>query len=234
MKEVYQRANDVGEGTRGKVWSDQGVLADVWGGELEREKVTVSVDEEGSGHAGHGKGLGMVMDYESELFMTMTHAHGDLQWARFNITTTSVDISSGLYPARTHLPTLLPDQLFLAKNIISNSTPSLLHFNGMKFPLGDDNDAGWWGRMWWFNLSPEVTSKKDKGRVAKQLLEQYIETERGWRGGDDDGGDVEGVVEAEGGARKYGGVWTDKGAWMEWGEICGDWDFVGNGGVWGV
>ncbi|KAF8421370.1 hypothetical protein EV426DRAFT_509622, partial [Tirmania nivea] len=136
VREIYKRAKELGEGRGGKVWSDQGVLAEVWGGELEREQMKESE-------------LAMVMDYESRLFMTMTHAHEDLQWEIVNITT-SADINSDLYLTRTHLPTLLHNELFLAKNIISNSTPALLHFNGMKFPLGNNKDAGWWNRMWWF------------------------------------------------------------------------------------
>ena len=230
VRKVYERAKKVGEGKRGKVWSDQGVLAEVWGGEVER-KMRESTDEKESRERDGGKGLGIVMDYESELFMTMTHAHGDLKWGRVNITT-SVDINSDLYLARTHLPALLPNQLelFLAQNIISNSTPALLHFNGMKFPLGNNKDTGWWDRMWWFNLPSKVMSNEDRGRTAKQLFERHVEMVRRWGDGVDYNNDK---VEAKAG-RKYGGVWTDKGVWMEWGEVCGEWDFVGRGGVWGV
>jgi len=94
----------------------------------------------------------------------------------------------------------------------------------MKFPLGNDRNAGW---MWWFNLSLAVTSTEERGIMAKKLFERHVEMMRSWREGYTDSGEE---MRVEAGESKYGGAWTDKGVWMGWDEVCGEWNFVGRGG----
>lgn len=223
VNDVYLRAMDIGMRKKGRIWSDQGVLAEVWGQELERKEAANEelkrVTEEGTTISG------MVMDYESQLFMTMTHAHGDLQWRTVSVSSSPIDADSSI--SSTLFPAPPPPQLSLATNIISNSTPALLHFNGMKFPLGSDADSGWWGRMWWFHLFPDAATPEEQGHRAREVFMKHIERVRNLAA-------ESGGLGIDGRQGRFGGVWTDAGVWMEWGDICGEWDFVGRGGVWGV
>ncbi|KAF8439182.1 hypothetical protein BGX38DRAFT_1261934 [Terfezia claveryi] len=225
MREVYVKAaKEAADRVRiGKeVLSDQGVLADVWGEDLERDELNRkrTGTDEGSVRD-NVRSMGIVLDYESRLFQTMTHSHDDVKWNMVNTHPTAgdrdMDLSSDIYTAP------LPPVLQLATNLVSNTIAALVHFNGPKFPLGSEKKPGWWGRMWWFNLFPEVTDIIGRGRVAKMFFEGRIERARGADAG------VAGA-----GVGQVGGVWTDKGEWIEWEEICGKWDFVGTGGVWGI
>jgi len=222
MMEVYSKAaKKAADRMRAgeEVLSDQGVLADVWGEDLVLDEL--NKQKPATGGEGSVRGMGMVMDYESRLYQTMTHSHDDVKWNMVNTTPTAgdrdMDLSSNLYPAP------LPPVLQLATNLVSNTIAALVHFNGPKFPLGSEDKPGWWGRMWWFNLFPEVTDVKGKGRTAKMFFERHIERVRS-----------AGAGVASAGLGQVGGVWTDQGEWMEWEEICGKWDFVGTGGVWGI
>ena len=227
MREIYERAarkaHDTVKGG-GEVLSDQGVLAEVWGEDLSRQRsnAAAKADDGAVAHADE-EGLGIVMDYESKLFMTMTHSHDDLTWGLVNTTTTTTspgsdsdpdsgDLASALFPISP-----LPGQLHLATNIITSHIPALLHFNGPKFPLGDETKPGWFGRMWWFHLLPEKKEKRETGEYAKALFERARSGEAGLKG-----------------ARGTAGAWTDKGEWLEWKDVCGEWDFVGKGGVWDI
>ncbi|KAF8418605.1 hypothetical protein EV426DRAFT_513501, partial [Tirmania nivea] len=152
MREVYGKAANkaadrVKAGT--EVLSDQGVLADVWGEDLERDELNQKLAAIGEDSVRDNvRGMGMIMDYESRLFQTMTHSHDDVKWNMVNATPAAADwgfdLSSNLYPAP------LAPALQLATNLVTNNIATLVHFNGPKFPLGSEEEPGWFGRMWWF------------------------------------------------------------------------------------
>ena len=104
----------------------------------------------------------------------------------------------------------------LATNVITSSTPTMLHFNGdTKHLLAD-----WWPLMWYFSSS-------------RVLLRRYMRSTKGAAAARE---------AAEGGLNWWdtrggrGGVWTDKNLWMGWKEVCKrteDAVFADGRGVWG-
>lgn len=197
------------------------------------------------------------LDYESTLFQTMTHSRNDIEYITYNDSTLLTHIQGehqSLWSRPLSLPVdmqrarppfsyisgndstdpkagiLLPfspqvDDIIqepswydlpLATNLFASSIPSLLHFNGDTKPLISE----WWSSMWYFPS-------------ARALLRRYIRSSQG----------VTAAKEAaEGGLNWWdmrggqGGVWTDKGRWMNWGEVCAkteDEIFADGKGVWG-
>lgn len=200
--------------------------------------------------------FGIGLDYESKLFQTMTHSEGDIEYVKYNDSSLLSHIQ-GNHPSLWSSPFSLPTDLQranppysyaspgnhsedpkevnllpfsaklddiaqepswyevpLATNIKAASVPSLLHFNGNKSLL-----QAWWPFMWYFPHS-------------RALLRRYIRSVHGpnaayaaARGGLD-------WWDTRGGR---GGVWTDKGGWMSWGEVCRhteDEVFVDGKGLW--
>jgi len=114
------------------------------------------------------------VDHESRLFQTMTHSHDDVKWNMVNTTSTAggwgFNLSGSLYPA------MLPPALARATNLVSNNVAALVHFNGPKFPLGDEEKPGW---MWLFHLFPEVTDVNRRCQTGKKSFGRHIEMVRG-------------------------------------------------------
>lgn len=233
VENVYSRGAEIARSKGEGLHSDQGVLAEVWGEELVQVLEDPNRGRDTQITDGDKYNITMVMDYESLLFMTMTHSHDDLIWGWKNVTDNPNTESrySGL-PINSSPPTLstsadINDQrLWLATNSISQHTPVLLHFNGWKFPLGDENSAGWWDRMWWFHPpGPESSISTEVQQMAKDIFVAHIAAVRA--------GDIDtpGWALFDG---KFGGAWADSGQWLDWSELCGESDFIGKGGVWGT
>ncbi|MCJ1275438.1 hypothetical protein MMC21_003241, partial [Puttea exsequens] len=187
------------------------------------------------------------LDYTSRLFQTMTHSAADLAFLSYNssaslasirpLTATNpplflpLDLQSAdppfsyaspgnhtptpptsdstkplLLPYSPHLDTLPPAQdapswltTPLATNTRAASIPPLLHLNGDKSLL----DA-WWPNLWFHPY-------------ARALLRQFIRSTQTLTAA---------KAAADGGQKWWdsrggrGGVWTDGGRWMAWGEVC--------------
>lgn len=215
----------------------------------------------------HGKRYeyGIGLDFESRLFFNMLHSKNDVEWFEYdNITKSSrVQAEHGVPRERRLLlptdlttennnnidnnnnnnpftqPTPLPGEpvkppynttldalptpqekgwhnLPLMTNIHSASVPALIHLNGDQ-SLRDR----WWSNMW---FAP----------WTRALLRKYIRSSRGHAiarssllGGQD-------WWDSRGGT---GGVWTDNGEWIDFGDLCAGFegDVFGDGlGGWGV
>lgn len=197
------------------------------------------------------------LDYESTLFQTMTHSRNDIEYIIYNDSTLLTHIQEE-HPSLWSRPLALPvdmqrakppfsygprndsddrkDRILLpfspqlddinqepswyevplATNLFASSIPSLLHFNGDTKDLIQE----WWSSMWY---SPS----------ARALLRRYIRSSQGAAAA---------KSAAEGGLDWWdmrggqGGVWTDMGTWMSWGEVCAkteDKVFADGKGVWG-
>ncbi|RAL67981.1 hypothetical protein DID88_008705 [Monilinia fructigena] len=104
----------------------------------------------------------------------------------------------------------------LGMNIIVSrgGVPASLYFYSR--PGGDDEGERlkeeWWGKMWWRKWS-KMLLRKCQSAIGEQAWKGGIGVEDSWwdlRGG-------------------RGGVWTGKGEWIEWGEMCGGFE----GGLFG-
>lgn len=205
---------------------------------------------------GHNYEFGIGLDYESRIFQTMTHSAGDIEYVLYNDSSLVTHIQ-GKHPSLWSRPFSMPTdvqranppysyaspgnhtedsqevnllpfsvklddiaqepswyEVPLATNIKANSIPSLLHFNGEKSLL-----KSWWSTMWYFSDS-------------RALLRRYIRSVHGPNAA---------YAAAKGGLNWWdtrggrGGVWTDKGAWMSWGEVCKNTEdevFADGKGVW--
>ena len=205
----------------------------------------------------------MGLDYESHLFQTMTHSAADVEFITYNSSAYLSSIQAA-HPSLHGLPLFLPSDLQtanapfsyaspgnhtldssssdkalllpysaaldtlptgpheptwrtlpLATNVYAASIPSLLHINGDKSLL-----STWWPKLWHHPYS-------------RALLRQYIRSSQT---------PTAAAPAAKGGQTWWdnrggrGGVWTDNGEWMAWGEVCkGTEEAVfGDGkGVWG-
>lgn len=197
------------------------------------------------------------LDYESNLFQTMTHSAGDIDFITYNDSALLSQIQDD-HPSLWSHPLSLPADLQranppfsyaspgnhsddlkdgillpfspnldminqeptwhevpLATNLFASSIPSLLHFNGDTKPLIDE----WWSSMWYYPTS-------------RALLRRYMRSING---------KVAAKAAAEGGSNWWdtrggqGGVWTDRGTWIGWGEVCAKTEnevFADGKGVW--
>ena len=184
------------------------------------------------------------LDYTSTLFQTMTHSLSDISFISDHNGTrplptdiqtarppfpgpydpTSLAISSlppysgslDILPNTSHLAdNILPawSTVPLATNIIANTTPTLLHVNGDKSILDS-----WWPRLWY---QPH----------ARALLRAYMRAPQPFLWGTVN--QIQRTWDRRGGR---GGVWTTKGTWLGWGEVCEgvEESVFGDGkGVWG-
>ncbi|KAI9823958.1 MAG: hypothetical protein M1819_001110 [Sarea resinae] len=196
--------------------------------------------------------FGIGLDYESSLFQAITHADSDVEMIIYNDTSLLTHFEA-THPAAGGSPLTLPPEIlhstspyslhnatdstqttlplsptldilpqnktwkdvFLATNLRVPSISPLLHFNGDKSYL-----SSWWNRMWY---------QSD----ARALLRHYMRTPEGSHAAQ---------AAAVGGQRWWnmrggtGGVWTDKGHWLEWADICGGYEdiiFADGKGQWG-
>lgn len=95
-------------------------------------------------------------------------------------------------------------QLAINAVVPGAGVPGALHFGGE----GIMEEAKWWGKMWWAGFGRALLRRylRSYGGVA--------EVDRSDRGG-------VGWWDLRGGK---GGVWTDGGEFLEWGEICGPYE----------
>ena len=103
----------------------------------------------------------------------------------------------------------------LATNIYAASIPPLLHINGDKSLL-----ETWWPKLWHHPYSRALLRafiRSTQGKTAAMAAARGGQTWWDSRGG-------------------RGGVWTDRGEWLAWGEVCKgceDEVFMDGKGVWG-
>ena len=102
----------------------------------------------------------------------------------------------------------------LATNIYAASIPPLLHINGDKSLL-----STWWSRLWFHPYS-------------RALLRRYIRSTQTHAAASAAARGGQTWWDSRGGR---GGVWTDNGVWMSWGEVCKGCEekiFADGKGVW--
>ncbi len=189
------------------------------------------------------------LDYGSRLFQTMTHSAADIVYMTYNSSAYLSSVQAA-HPSVHGLPFFLPPDLQkadpplsyaspgnhtsgpsddaskkvlllpyspaldtlpsgsdepnwrtipLATNVYGASIPPLLHINGDKTLL-----KTWWPNLWFHPYS-------------RALLRQYIRSTQ----------TLAAAKAAANGGQKWwdsrggrGGVWTDNGQWMAWGEVC--------------
>ena len=187
------------------------------------------------------------LDYMSSLFQTMTHSAEDVAFLTFasennkSTTQSPITVPQDIISARPPFPindtstTLAASRLVpfsasldilpppgqnswlnypLGTNLHSISVPTILHINGDKSLLDS-----WWPSLW---FQPH----------ARALLRQYIRTPQPFIWGTMNG--EERAWDKRGGR---GGVWTPKGSWLEWGNICEGVEenvFADGKGKWGL
>jgi hypothetical protein len=191
--------------------------------------------------AGRNYEFGIGLDYASSIFQVVNNSVEDMRFITFNhqsIIASPSTISASSFKSPIHFPLDLNltsppfpqhfvssktpnppiteldnvpqenigwEDIELATNVIvpSSSVPSTLNFHGSENLLHK-----WWSRMWF-------------QKHARALLRQYIRSPDG---------PIAAEAAAEGSDRWWdlrggkGGVWTDKGEWLSWNEICGAFD----------
>ena len=203
--------------------------------------------------------FGIGLDYESRLFQTMTHSANDVDFLYYNGTTDLLtthhslplflpkDLQSAdspfsyaspgnhsiesdpnrktlLLPYSPNLDNLAGQEageeepswrsMPLATNTHAASIPVLLHINGDKLLL-----ESWWPKIWFHSYARALLRRFVRSTQTPEAATAAANGGKGWwdqRGG-------------------RGGVWTDLGTWMGWGEICKgvEDDVFGDGkGVW--
>lgn len=185
--------------------------------------------------------FGIGLDYTSEMFQTMTHSANDIKFLTYNDTTVFSDImaqhpnlkafpsvppmdiqyahgplwysSPGNHSSDSEDRILLPHsnkldnlperldwfEVPLGTNLYAGTIPSLLHINGDKSPLDD-----WWPSMWYHPYGRALVRRFIRSTQTRQAARAAAAGGQTWwdmRGG-------------------RGGVWTDTGSWMSWGEVC--------------
>ncbi|KAI4223602.1 MAG: hypothetical protein L6R36_005284 [Xanthoria steineri] len=202
--------------------------------------------------------FGIGLDYTSEMFQTVTHSAGDISFLTYNDTTVfsevmaqrsnlkafpsvppmdiqyahgplwysspgnhSSDPEDGILLPHSDKLDNLPERLDwfevpLATNLYAATIPSLLHINGDKSPLDD-----WWSSMWYHPYGRALVRRFIRSTQTRQAARAAAAGGQTWwdmRGG-------------------RGGVWTDTGSWMSWGEVCKkteDAVFQDGKGKWGM
>lgn len=185
--------------------------------------------------------FGIGLDYESKIFQTMTHSANDIEFITYNDSSVfpaiiekhpnlkvnpfalpvdiqmahgpfwysspgnhSLDPKDGiLFPHSDKLDDL-PDRIDwydapLATNLYSASVPSLIHINGDKSLLKD-----WWPSMWYHPYARALVRRYIRSTQTRKAAQAAAAGGQTWwdmRGG-------------------RGGIWTDNGLWMNWGEVC--------------
>lgn len=185
--------------------------------------------------------FGIGLDYESQMFQTMTHSGDDVEFVSYNDSESMSDLQDKHFSLRSrpfampvdvqliHGPLwfsspgnlsedvkdgillpwsdkidTLPERLDwydvpLATNLYAPSVPTLLHFNGDKSLLGT-----WWPKMWYHPYARALLRRFIRSTQTRKAAQAAAAGGQTWwdtRGG-------------------RGGVWTDRGLWMAWGEVC--------------
>ncbi|KAL3496803.1 hypothetical protein BJX62DRAFT_63368 [Aspergillus germanicus] len=183
---------------------------------------------------------GIGVDFESRLFFNAVNAKQDVEWLRYNnVTKTSTAQMEHRVPRESRL--LLPDDISekklgnpfkqpkfdkeeyinppwndtldhlpanrtwnnipLLTNVHSAEVPVLVHMN-MK-EKGTIRDT-WWSKMWYFPW-------------GRALLRKYIRAQTGFDAAQQALLGGQNSWDKRGGA---GGIWTDKGEWIDYPEVC--------------
>lgn len=133
-------------------------------------------------------------------------------------TDTDDDLDSTTYNNNNNDPEAAPPTWLttpLATNIHTATIPPLLHLNGDKSLL-----TTWWPKLWHHPYS-------------RALLRAFIRSTQGQTAADAAARGGHSWWDTRGGR---GGVWTDHGHWMSWGEVCKGYEgavFKDGKGVWG-
>ncbi|KAL3482269.1 hypothetical protein BJX99DRAFT_217673 [Aspergillus californicus] len=191
-------------------------------------------------HPGQRYEYGIGVDFESRLFFNAVNAKQDVEWLKYNnVSRTSAAQMEHRVPREHRL--LLPDDVSeralgnpfkqpkfakgerinppwndtldtlpsnhswnnipLLTNVPSAEVPVLVHMN-MK-EKGTIRDS-WWSKMWYFPW-------------ARALLRKYIRSQTGFDAAQMALLGGQNWWDSRGGA---GGVWTDKGEWIDYPEVC--------------
>lgn len=186
--------------------------------------------------------FGIGLDYSSSIFQVMNNSVEDVRFVRFNhpsVIASPSRISAKAFKNPIRLPqdlalapppfyqnqnsspkpnpplteldnmhedTALWTDIELSTNVIvpGSSVPASLNFHGSEYLL----DGDMWAKMW---FHPN----------ARALMRQYIRSPDG---------PLAASAAAEGGDKWWdlrggkGGVWTDRGEWLDWNELCGAFD----------
>ncbi|KUJ15336.1 uncharacterized protein LY89DRAFT_719906 [Mollisia scopiformis] len=186
--------------------------------------------------------FGIGLDYFSSVFQVMNNSAEDVRFVRFNhpsVIASPSRISAKAFKNPIRIPSdlaLAPPPFFqnqmssaipdppiteldnmhddtalwtdieLSTNVIvpGSSVPASLNFHGSEYLL----DGEMWEKMW---FHPN----------ARALMRQYIRSPDG---------PIAASAAAKGGDQWWdlrggkGGVWTDRGEWLEWNEVCGAFD----------
>jgi hypothetical protein len=191
--------------------------------------------------AGKTYEYGIGLDYASSIFQIMNNSAEDIRFVKFDhpsVIASPSKLSASSFKNPINLPPDLgltpppfsqhevstpnPDppitaldnienqdtpwsDIELATNVIvpGSSVPTSLNFHGSEVLLSQ-----MWGNMWFY-------------KHARALMRQYIRSPDG---------PIAAEAAAAGGDRWWdlrggkGGVWTDRGEWLEWNEVCGAFD----------
>ncbi|KAL2861135.1 glycosyltransferase domain-containing protein [Aspergillus lucknowensis] len=183
---------------------------------------------------------GIGVDFESRLFFNSVNAKQDVEWLKYNnITKTSRVQMEHRVPREHRL--LLPDDVseqnlgnpftqpkfgkdeyinppwndtldYLPKNrswdnvplltnIHSAEVPVLVHMNSKEKRTVRDT---WWSNMWYFPWARALLRKYMRAQTGFDAAQDALLGGRDW-------------WDARGGA---GGIWTDKGEWIDYPEVC--------------
>jgi hypothetical protein len=192
-------------------------------------------------HAGKTYEYGIGLDYASSIFQVMNNSAEDIRFVKFDhpsVIASPSKLSASSFKNPIHLPPDLsltpppfsqhevstpnPDppitaldniedkntpwsDVELATNVIvpGSSVPASLNFHGSESLISQI-----WEKMWFY-------------KHARALMRQYIRSPDG---------PIAAEAAAAGGDRWWdlrggkGGVWTDRGEWLEWNEVCGAFD----------
>ncbi|KAL8737433.1 MAG: hypothetical protein Q9181_001679 [Wetmoreana brouardii] len=191
--------------------------------------------------AGRRYEFGIGLDYESRMFQTMTHSANDIEFVAHNDSSVmshllekhpqmkgnpfalpfdvqmahgplwysspgnhSLDAKERILLPHSDKLDDLPEHLDwyevpLATNLYASTIPSLLHVNGDKSLLAD-----WWPSMWYHPYGRALVRRYIRSTQTRKAAQAAAAGGQTWwdmRGG-------------------RGGVWTDNGLWMSWGEVC--------------
>jgi hypothetical protein len=186
--------------------------------------------------------FGIGLDYHSSIFQSMNNSAEDIRFLTFNhpsIIASPSKLSASAFSSPITLPpdllltpppfaqhtisSLNPDppitaldtisdsdttawqDIDLATNVIvpGSSVPASLNFHGSESLLNQ-----LWEKMWFY-------------KNARALMRRYVRSPDG---------PIAAEAAAEGGDKWWdlrggkGGVWTDRGEWLEWNEVCGKFD----------
>ncbi|CBF83277.1 predicted protein [Aspergillus nidulans FGSC A4] len=236
LTQMYGRQEYVRELERRRTSNSFKELLNRWIGISEATNITIVPPHLQPGQR-YEYGIGV--DFESRLFFNTVNAKEDVEWLRYNnVSKTSTVQAEHRVPRESRL--LLPDDVSdhklgnpfkqpkyskneyvnppwndtldalpanrtwsnipLLTNIHSAEVPALIHMNAKD--KGTVRDT-WWSRMWYAPWARALLRKYMRSQTGFDAAQHALLDQNFW--------DVRGGV---------GGVWTDKGEWIDYPEVC--------------